>query len=523
MLAEEKFPAENLEVFDRLSKGLERLTRDGIDAIILDLGLPDSQGIGTFEKMQVAARKVPILILTAFKDDALALEAVRRGAQDYLIKGKIDGTLLVRAVNYAIERKKADEAVYAERKRLFDVLETLPAMICLLTEDYHVAFANRSFRDKFGESSGRLCYEYCWGWSEPCAFCESFMPLKTGKPHHYEVKAPNGMVIDAYDFPFTDVDGTRMVLEMDLDITERKRSETELAKYHDHLEQLVAARTKELRESEQIARQRAEELEQVQQKLEKKAAEVEEYATNMEVLAQERALQLKDAERMATIGQTAGMVGHDIRNPLQAILSELYLAKVELPNIKEMDVRNNLTESINNVEHDINYINKIVQDLQDFAKPLKPASKETDLEDLCEELVAKTPMPNNVQTFCFVEEDAKWIVSDSDILKRVIGNLMTNAVQAMPQGGKLTLRAYREPAATIITVQDTGVGIPEDVRAKLFKPLFTTKSKGQGFGLAVVKRMTESLGGTVSFESELGKGTIFLLEFPQKHKPILSS
>ena len=109
-------------------------------------------------------------------------------------------------------------------------------------------------------------------------------------------------------------------------------------------------------------------------------------------------------------------------------------------------------------------------------------------------------------------------MADSDILKRILGNLVTNAVQAMPEGGKLSIQAYKEANDSIITVADTGVGIPEEAQEKLFTPLFTTKSKGQGFGLAVVKRMTESLGGTVTFESQEGKGTKFMIRLPPPPK-----
>ena len=94
-------------------------------------------------------------------------------------------------------------------------------------------------------------------------------------------------------------------------------------------------------------------------------------------------------------------------------------------------------------------------------------------------------------------------------------NLVTNAVQAMPKGGELIIHAYKEGKDVIIAVKDTGVGIPEAVKSKLFTPMFTTKSKGQGFGLAVIKRMTEALGGTVTFESQEGKGTIFKIRLPQ--------
>ncbi|MCX6233304.1 MAG: PAS domain S-box protein [Bacteroidetes bacterium] len=127
------------------------------------------------------------------------------------------------------ERKWAEEAIKAERQRLHDVLEAIPIMVCLLTPDYHVAFSNHAFRDKFGESYGRRCYEYCFGEKEPCDFCETYRVLKTAKPHHWQVTTLDGAsVIDVYDFPFTDTDGSPLILEMDIDITERKRAEEEL-------------------------------------------------------------------------------------------------------------------------------------------------------------------------------------------------------------------------------------------------------------------------------------------------------
>ena len=84
----------------------------------------------------------------------------------------------------------------------------------------------------------------------------------------------------------------------------------------------------------------------------------------------------------------------------------------------------------------------------------------------------------------------------------------------MPNGGKLTIKVLSNKDRTIISVKDTGVGIPEEAKPNLFKPLFTTKSKGQGLGLAVVKRLTEALGGTVTFESQEGKGAKFIIELP---------
>jgi signal transduction histidine kinase len=100
------------------------------------------------------------------------------------------------------------------------------------------------------------------------------------------------------------------------------------------------------------------------------------------------------------------------------------------------------------------------------------------------------------------------------MLKRVLINLIQNAVQAMPKGGSLNINAKCKDTYAYISVRDTGEGITEEVKSKLFTPLFTTKSKGQGFGLAVVKRLVEGQGGKISFESEKGKGTTFTVRLP---------
>ena len=208
------------------------------------------------------------------------------------------------------------------------------------------------------------------------------------------------------------------------------------------------------------------------------------------------------------------MVGHDIRNPLQAIASDIYLAKTELPEIPDGKAKEGIKESLDGVEKNVEYINKIVQDLQDYAKPNIPNAKETDLEALCKEVLFKNKLPENIKATCVVNVKAKKIVTDQSMLRRVLSNLINNAVQAMPEGGKLQVSAYQDAKNTVIEVQDSGVGIPEEVKSKLFTPLFTTKPKGQGFGLAVVKRLTEAIGGTVTYESELGKGTKFTLRLP---------
>ena len=127
--------------------------------------------------------------------------------------------------NDITERKRAEEAVKAERQRSNDVLEMLPAYLVLLTPDHHVSFANRFFRERFGESYGRRCFEYLFGRSEPCEICETYTVLKSMGPHEWEWTGPDGRNYYIYDFPFTDTDGSTLILEMGIDITERKRAE----------------------------------------------------------------------------------------------------------------------------------------------------------------------------------------------------------------------------------------------------------------------------------------------------------
>ncbi len=272
----------------------------------------------------------------------------------------------------------------------------------------------------------------------------------------------------------------------------------------------------EQKQAEKALQERTEQLESTQRKLEENAVLLEEYANQMEEVAKQRLNQLKDAERLAAIGATAGMVGHDIRNPLQGMTSDVYLAKTELASLPETEEKKNALESLDEIQKNIDYVNKIVADLQDFARPLNPRAQETNIKSVLTEMISKNGVPKDVKVDVTVEEKAEKIMADPDYLKRILSNLTLNAVQAMPNGGKLTIHAYVDKVTNdiLITVKDTGIGIPEDIKPKLFTPMMTTKSKGQGFGLAVVKRMTEGLGGTVSFESTTGKGTTFIVRFP---------
>jgi PAS domain S-box-containing protein len=123
------------------------------------------------------------------------------------------------------ELRKAYEVVKDERQRFKDVLNQLPAYLVLLTQDYHVPFANRFFEERFGKSNGQRCYEYLFNRTEPCEICETYSVLKTNAPHHWEWTGPDGRNYDVFDFPFKDTDGSTLIMEVGLDITERKQAE----------------------------------------------------------------------------------------------------------------------------------------------------------------------------------------------------------------------------------------------------------------------------------------------------------
>jgi PAS domain S-box-containing protein len=244
---------------------------------------------------------------------------------------------------------------------------------------------------------------------------------------------------------------------------------------------------------------------------------LEKYANQMEELAAERARQLTRVERLIAIGQTAGMVGHDIRNPLQAIAGELYLAKEELHSVTDNEAKKNLQESLSSIEENLYYIDKIVADLQDYTKPLNPCLEKICIEKAIEEALLIVTIPNNLQVNIGTE-DCQPFTADLSMLKRALINLIQNAVQAMPEGGTLKINAKCKDNYAYISVQDSGEGIPHEVQDKLFTPLFTTKSKGQGFGLAVVKRLVEAQDGKITFESQKGKGTTFTIQLPMNQK-----
>jgi len=244
------------------------------------------------------------------------------------------------------------------------------------------------------------------------------------------------------------------------------------------------------------------------------------YSDYLEELVKERTRALKEAQdnllkaqRLAAIGEAASMIGHDLRNPLQAIMYSLFLAKKEL----ESSPNANLMEIVKIIEEQVEYMNKIVSDLQDYARPIKPNFVETNFEKIVREVLSTVRIPANIKVDIDIDEAFTAFPTDPLLMKRVLTNLITNAIQAMENGGLLRISAYKKGNDAFISIQDTGVGIPEENLSKIFQPFFTTKAKGQGLGLAVCKRIIESLQGSITLDSKVGKGTTVTIKLPFKN------
>jgi signal transduction histidine kinase/HAMP domain-containing protein len=259
--------------------------------------------------------------------------------------------------------------------------------------------------------------------------------------------------------------------------------------------------------------------------------EIKKHSERMEVMVEERTQELRDTqerlirqERLSVLGQLAGGVGHELRNPLGVISNAIYYLQAT-----QIDVDEKTQDYLDLITKEVHSAERIVSDLLDFGRMNVSDQQHIQVADLVSDVLQKIEIPEHIHVEQNIPDDLPAIWADPLQLSQVLTNLVTNACQAMtssssvdtPEGGKISVSSAniisesdQEPCV-VIQVKDTGTGISPENLEKLFEPLFTTKPRGIGLGLAISQRYIEANGGSIEVESKQGGGSTFSIFFPQ--------
>jgi len=215
---------------------------------------------------------------------------------------------------------------------------------------------------------------------------------------------------------------------------------------------------------------------------------------------------------MANIGKLTSGVAHEVKNPINSIVVHLEILRNKL-NETDSDTQRHMDV----IGAEIQRLDRVVQTLVDFTRPVELQLAETDLRTLVEQVafVAK-PDCERQRVHLETEIAAESLPAkvDIDLMKQALLNIVINGAQAMENGGTLTLRALRSDSEAQLEIQDTGSGIPPAIRDKIFNLYFTTKKTGSGIGLAMTYRILQLHNGSIHFDTRSGEGTTFYLNLP---------
>jgi len=462
MLAESGEADYQLEHADRLSQGLDRLLEGRIDVVLLDLSLPDSQGLETLGKVQAQVSAVPIIVLTGLNDEMTAVEAVHQGAQDYLVKGDVDSKLLWRAVHYSLERKRAEGELRESEEKLRCFMDSATDFLTIWDSELNLVDLNIA----------ALSY--------PSIHC------------------PDGVAKEDYI--------GRNILDLDPDIKGRGR-------YDQYLE--VIRTGEPLFVEDVLHRPNIGDIYlsvrafKVGDGLGLLVTDVTEKKNMDETLRQ--------AEKLRALGELAGGVAHDFNNILSVVLGRAQLA---LADTKDIQAK----KSIQIIEQTALDAAGIVRRLREVAVIKGERSfDKVDLNKLIEDAIQmvesrRMELENMAGIKIEIHTEKNGVApaeGDAAELREALINILFNAMDAMPEGGNITMKSSQEDTSVVLSVSDTGTGIPEEIRGKLFDPFFTTKaSKGSGLGLSVTMGLITKHGGSIDVESTEGEGTTFYIRLP---------
>lgn len=419
----------------------------------------------------------------------LEFMAIKKGGIQFPIELSVtscklhDANCMLVVVRDISERKAMENALKQEKEMLENVAKSVDAGLALINKDYKILWANQLLKKADGQDIEQTpCYKSFGKVDKVCPDC--------GVTKIFE----KGLSVDRHDYRFMDKGQETWVelivtpvkdangqvvaaLELAVNITERKKLQNKLAEYSQRLEQLVQQRTEQLRRTQ---------------------------------------VELVKSERLAAIGELAGMIGHDLRNPLTGIKNSAYYLRKKGHRISEEQEK----EMLDIIDKCVDYSNKIINDLLDYSRELRLNLSNCSPKVLVLECLEMVQVPENVKIINNLSPNQS-LKADPDKIKRVFGNLIKNAIDAMPNGGQLTIDGKISGNKFAISFEDTGLGISADILPKLFSPLFTTKAKGMGFGLAICKRIVESHCGEITVKSIVGQGTTFTVYIPVEQTPIV--
>jgi PAS domain S-box-containing protein len=253
------------------------------------------------------------------------------------------------------------------------------------------------------------------------------------------------------------------------DVTERKKAEKTLKAYSARLEREVAERTKELRDAQE---------------------------------------ELIRKGKLAVLGQLAGIVGHELRNPLGVIGNSVYFLRMKLEGADDI-----VKKHLGIIDLNVERATMIIEELLGLSRARKLQHVPTNVNTLLKDALTSLRIPGTIQVTCDLDETIPLALVDSEHMRRVFINLVTNAVQGMPEGGTLTLKTFYNEVIHI-AIQDTGQGIPEEHITRIFEPFFTTRARGVGLGLVIAKNIIEEHNGTITVGSKVGEGTLCMVKLP---------
>ena len=461
-----------LNVVESLEEGLDVLNNGHFDIILLDLGLPDSDGISTLIDVNKISPNTPIIVLTGLNDEELGILAMKRGAQDYLIKKEIDGKLLKRSIRYAIERKKIEKQYLT----LFNSIDEGFCTVDVIFDDnnkpidYRFLEINPAFEGQTGliKAEGKLMRDLAPDHEEYWFEIYGKIAL-TGKPMRFvnEAKALNRWY-DVYAFKIGD-DEDREVAILFNDITKFKETENELREYQDTLEEKVKKRTEELAKSND---------------------------------------ELKHFAYVAS---------HDLREPLRMITSFLQLLERRYMDQLDQDANEFIGFAVDGAKR----LDEMIKDLLEFSKVTqkKIEFKKVDINKVLEQTKLNLKYAIDVNNAKINYNTLPTVYGDEMLIGLLFQNIISNSIKYRSKvSPKIDITATKQSNKYLFAIKDNGIGMSPEHLERIFTIFQRLHSKdeyeGTGIGLAIAEKIVIQHGGKIWAESEPGKGTTFYFTIP---------